>query len=284
MLLIVTERGRACADAMIANDLRDDFFKGQALMRIYKGQDPMFKLMHKEFKKFEDIIGAWEKWDSIYRKSGKYRFKVKRERARAKLAEKLSEYNWTKNNGSSRKTARFKTFIEQYNFGGYQGDKSFVTKSLADHVDILDAKAFDLTYLEHGNGLHELRKEIRWILHETRNLRGLVQYKPQDQCPVKELKDIVNSEVANKKYAKLESSKYEVKPCYISKCTYLNLVDMVDQLGEMKDTIEVYLNVNDLQDEDLTPQKYKIRAEKIYDKMKAYRSLQILSGEFKQCI
>lgn len=270
-------------NGMINEDLRTIFFKLEALTRTYKEQDPQFLKMHTEFKNFEDDLGSWEKWHSIYKRSGSTTFLRKRDRAWARIRESIRTGNWQKKHGANATSQQFLNFIQTYNFGGYQQDKSFVTATIASHIDILNGKTFDLTYLEQGNGLHELRKEVRWILHQVRYLRGLIQYKPKNICPIESFLFLVDSDARDLKYAQLSTSEKETDPCFISMCTFLSMAKAVDDLGDIKDKIEISININGTAHHDLVPRKYKKKVQQIHDILKNNNVFSILSGELRSC-
>ena len=60
-----------------------------------------------------------------------------------------------------------------------------MAKRLGNQLSRIARTEFDLSKLEEGNGLHELRRELRWFLIEVQVLNGLVQFKPGRRCPIR---------------------------------------------------------------------------------------------------
>ena len=275
-------------DAFLRYDMRAVFFKAQALTRVYRNADPIFVQMNKDFKKFEDRIGAYEKWDSIYRKaptSKKPLFLAKRNRAWDRIRSTIRKGKWQRRYLQENPLVQYTQFLGQYQFGTYNEDRQYVTKTLSDHLTVLNSKVWDLRFLEHGNGLHEFRREIRWILHEIRNLRGLVQYKkkPRKTCPIPGFDNLLDSSASNSRYAKFPIDDEEINPCLVSKCVVLSMSKAVDDLGEIKDKIEVKLNAEGRADEDLVPAKYIDDIQDIHDILKKNQVFAVLERELKAC-
>lgn len=230
------------AEALLSDDNRIAAFNLQALGKIYTPQKNTFsKLVRQSFKDLEDGIGEYDKWKKISKKSGSSRDQAKAEEAKKSFAQMLVKENWLPLNSNSR-TRQVREFLSDFAWESYSDDKEQVLKVLVDQLEKLQATRYDVSRLEKrdgdGNGLHELRREIRWLMIEARVLNGLVQFKADPSCSVPELEPLLRSEVAKSRYATLPASALEKEPCFIEQCLFVGLAQNVNQLGAVKDAAE----------------------------------------------
>ena len=154
---------------------------------------------------------------------------------------------------------------------------------LRDQLKGVKDTEFDLSVLEEGNGLHELRREIRWFLIEARVLNGLVGFRAASAgCPVPSLADLVNQPIADSKYSQLPGSPTETAPCLVSRCIYLALADAVEEIGKLKDEAEA-LNNDGGVPTDRVPEGLRARADGVYRGLRDTNALGILRDELAEC-
>jgi hypothetical protein len=282
------ESSKQAAKSLLTGNLRVSAFNLQALGKIYESQDEEFQNIRKNFKQLEDGIGEAKKWSDLLAE-GKVR-EVSKERlqklesnykkAVKELEEMLEDSGWI---GSS-KLSEMKSFLAAFDFGSYKQDKQFVVGQLIEDLDKLQETEFSMKVLEEGDGVHELRRELRWISIKKQVVNGLIAFKKDtQQCPISEYQSLVDSPLASSKYAILSSSAGERYPCRISQCLYLALVEKINQFGDMKDKIEADLNLVG-ENDDKTPKKFLPELNRLYRELKSSEVLPSLSSELSQCL
>jgi hypothetical protein len=282
-----TESASRAAGYLLRGSSRIAAFNLQALGKIYNDNDGKFKDLRKDFKNLEDAIGEYNKWANILLEAEKRQknkstikaLKKKTAKAKKELQNLLLEDGWLKGN----KLKFYSDFVEDFDFGSYEEDKNFVINHFDDSLTKLSQTEFEMTVLEEGNGVHELRRELRWIAIKARVLGGLFQFKDDaNSCPIQDFKNLVNKPVAVSKYAKLPTSELEINPCKISQCLFLGLVEKVNQIGDLKDQIEADLNLSK-DHSDKTPAKYLSELNRYYAEIHRTGLLDQLRSELISC-
>ena len=272
-------------------------FNLQALGRIYSDQDKKFKKIRKDFKQLEDTIGAFKMRKEVLeealesevsKKKIKHLTKDKDE-AKNNLIKLLVDKSWiaTKKSKSKTRIEKYEHFIAKYSWGSSEDDQNYVVNHLYKQLQNVQDTPFDLTRLEGDNneGLHELRRELRWFLMETKALKGGVQFKKEENnCPIEQYEELVDMPIASSKYGVIPVEEGIVNPCYISQCLYLGVVEAVDKLGNVKDEVEAYLHLNTNVIFDTVPQSFRPRLTKIADKLSETNLLSVLDDQLNSCI
>lgn len=274
------------AENLLSGGERVATFNLQSLGRLYKDRDPLFKSMRKDMKKLEDGIGEYKKYRDLLDAAEERRAsrgqiaKLKRRKteARAELAELLIEEEMAE------KISDYREKIEDYDFPSYEKDKKANLNALQAQLNDVYRREWDLRYLEHGNGLHELRREVRWFVIQARSLGGMVTFKRNPyKCAMRSLSYLVDEPVAESKYASLDRNYAEENACKIDQCLFLGMVDAVNKLGDMKDEIEELLNIDNEADPDKLPKKYKKPAAKVLKKLTETNLIPKLAEQLKRC-
>ena len=284
---LLTTLPQEAADNLIDGKSRIYTFDLQSLGKIYSNEHKTFRKLRFDFKRLEDGIGEYKKWRDILTEaqnrgvsaSKLKKLEIKMLAGKEKLIELLQKDEWIE----AEKIQRYRKFLSKFDFGSYKEDKENVLKFLIKALKRISQTEFDMGILEHGNGLHELRRELRWFLIETKVLNGLVAYKTPNQCSIDMYSSLPNQPIARSKYAILFSSPLEIKPCFISKCLFLALVQKVDQFGDYKDQIESDLNLQDVLTDE-TPEEYIDDLNKLYKELKSSKVLKELSTELQSCL
>lgn len=267
------------ADRMIQSSARNAASHLQALGKLYE-RHKRFEKLREEFKKMEDSIGEYEKWENILEKAKKKdasqdsldRLRDKKKEAKKKLAQFLDKEGWIATSGPSKLDA-IESLIDDFEWESYDQDRRKVLKELSQQLSRVDQAEFDLSRLEKGNGLHELRRELRWFLMEARALNGLIQLRSDANCSYEE--------AANWRYADIPVSDTEVQPCYISRCLFLGVVDSVHRLGKIKDKAEAANNIS--RNSDIVPNKLEKEAHTLYKEIKSTRVMSKLQDQLATC-
>lgn len=253
----------------LLNSGRPASFSLQALCRLYEKADPKFATMRDDFKGLEDGIGAYDKWDSIYRKAvseGKdqetlARLKKQADDALTRFKSLLTSKNWIKDGGAgSPHLEEIETFLNTYKWKSRKEDRGIVLDHLIKEMKDLNETQYDMKILEVGDGIHELRRDLRWILIEQLALNGMTVTKKE--CPAAGYSNLGE----DGRYTSLRSSALEPNPCQLSLCLVSAASKAVNDLGDVKDEAEEEVNING--DADVVPAHLQPQAAALYDAIK----------------
>ncbi len=252
-------------------------FRLQATFRLYGDSYAHFKDHKKAVKKLEDEIGDLD----LARKQLKYarahgrdeatvrRLEKAEREAFAELLKLLEEGEWTDG-----KIDEIHADLENTEWGSDPEDRKLVLGAIESHLREVDGTEFDLDELE--DGIHELRREIRWFLMHADASNGLIQL--GTQCPVAAYRPLLTAPVARSKYAQLPRNSRVRIPCRVSRCLYLAAVDAVEKIGALKDEGEGRAGSGDDDVDDLARQ-----AKEIHSGVRKSRLLERLTGEVAGC-
>lgn len=296
-------------------------FQLQALGGVYESQDPYFDTIRRAFKLIEDYIGKLDKekndleyaYDELNeaidqglstkeikkREDEVKSVEEKIKKSTKKFSKKLVEENLVNENGKKSLFDEIEEFLLSYPWLSYKDDKNQMLNQMSDQLLKVNSTSYDLTRLEKdltpfedGNGLHELRREIRKYNQQAISLNGMVTYRATKACPVKSLEgfekdvfDLVHPSDHNniEKYASLPSSITEENPCEISKCLNYAIVYAVYSIGEIKDEVEKINWKKSGLDQDTVPKKQVKQAQAIYQWVRSNDLLKALSDELLSC-
>lgn len=275
---------KAVANLLAISQSRIAAFNLQALGRSFSAVNPEFDEIRDSFKTIEDGLGAIDKWKSQGNK--------KKEAASiSQFAKKLREEKWYGSNG---KMAQLRDRIQKLT-SAVEGSEKLILQRLFQSLLVIANTNFDFSGLETATGLHEYRRKIRWFMIESRMLGGLLSFKEDEQsCPSEPVVDLLRteftvnspidevfSEIRSSKYSQLPSAKEEALTCQISACLFYALSDTVEKIGKIKDDVEEALGDSG---SDVTPEKYKRRAEVVYERVKQTDVFRLLSSEIQPCL
>ncbi len=282
------------ADQIVQGSARIASFNLQGLCRIYGSEDEQFGKMRDDFKDIEDVIGQWDKYDKVREKAAAKnkpqsvidKLEAKREEAREDIKKLLVERNWVRDDGGETRLAKIQRRLDEYDWKKYKKDRESVILYLIAALKKIEDTKYKFKTLEEGDGLHELRRDLRWVSIEMRVLNGLIVFEKQSKgCPVKAYADLVNQPIAESKYSQLPPSATETEVCKIPQCLYLGMAEMIEEFGEIKDDAETEVNTSGGKDvSDEVPKKYREKAEKLYQKMTESHLMDELKDELKKCI
>lgn len=177
---------------LLKDDIRSSFFQLQGLSSIYKSKDSKFFGTLKDyFKNFEDRIGQVALMKSLYE-------------AAVELNEpRLADYflgRWGIAETSFAEDLRLKKIwgvdqsgfsdllqkIDSYDkWSDYKKDRSFILKSFIESAEKLQKSIQNNEFVQTDieKGLHELRRNVRWINIKTRTLAGAAEYVQEKKLP-----------------------------------------------------------------------------------------------------
>ncbi len=244
----------------------------EALGRIYGEKHRGFVKMHFWAKQLEDALGGVKKWKELGNPA-------KLQDAKAALGKVLNKGSWYADRNSPR-IRIFRKFLNEFDWSTEQKDQEFIVARLVRHLEGIEQTPFDMHTLEQGNGLHELRRELRWFLVEANVVNGPVSVKPGRTCPI-EAYNWLLEKTEDPNYGDLPENKdLQVSPCRISRCLYLGVNQMVIDLGGLKDEAERLASQSS---SDTVPEELREKAEKTYATMVGNGLLPGLIQELKEC-
>jgi len=222
--------------------VRGNLFAIEGLLRLYEAHPDVGRMATKQklaIKGIEDEIGAYDDAKIMAKLAKEINAPEELQKllqsdelaARRGFVRFLRHKRWIPA-GEKNILGKIEKKINKAKWDGKKDDRDFLLAGLADYIEkIRDDKDYDLDDLEEG--IHEFRRNIRWISIIAAASDGLIQL--ADKCPYKELKDLLKDPVAQSEFAKLPPSDAEKKPCYLSKCAFLGVVKAVGDLGDIKD-------------------------------------------------
>jgi hypothetical protein len=120
-------------------------------------------------------------------------------------------------------------------WGSYDKDFGKVRHELARRLEKLESTPFDMDELE--NGIHELRRQLRWFPIYAEALSGVFQLN-EKQHPVSGYRKLLRAEIADSKFVQLPDGGREQSSIDLSKSLYCGLMQLVLDLGALKDSGE----------------------------------------------
>lgn len=259
----------------------------QALGRIYQGDDKWFKKLRSEFQDVEDTIGEYDKWNGIlkadsnsFSKEAKKTLEKNRKDALKEVKELLSENGWF--GSKPRRTDVIREELKKQTWKSRKKDREAVLTYIADAFKEMAETEYKFETLEEGNGLHEFRRDMKWLVIEMRALNGLI-LKSSDSCPAPIFKKLPDLPVAKSRYSKYPPSDTEKNPCYVSECLILGLVQAVDDFGGLKDKAEVEANKMGVVT-DSVPEDIKKSADWFYKDISESRLFALTGQQIEACL
>lgn len=282
------------ADQIVQGPSRIAAFNLQGLCRIYGDADDMFGKMRDDFKDLEDVIGQWDKYNNVLDKAKSSnksqaivaKLEAKREEASQEIQRLMVDRKWVRDDGGETRLQKIQRHLDEYDWKKYKKDREDVLKYLIKELKAIDDTKYKFKHLEEGNGLHELRRDMRWVSIEMRITNGLITFEKNPQkCPSKAYQDLVNQPIAQSKYSQLPPSPTETDTCKIPQCLYLGMAEMIEEIGAIKDDVEADVNSkDDGEASDEVPAKYRDQVEKLYKKMTDNKLVGLLKDELKKCL
>ena len=281
------------ATAIVDGPTRVSAYNLQGLARLYEKEDKMFADMRDDFKKMEDAIGLWDKWNNVLTKANTThaapdvvkKLQAKRDLAAKAIVAFLKKEKWFRADGGETELAKIERQLADYKWKKYKKDRAMVLGKFDDELKEIKATKYQFKHLEQGNGLHELRRDIKWVVIEMRVLNGLVVFDDAPtSCPISDYADLINQPIATSKYSQLPPSTTEKNVCKIDQCLFLGLVDLVEGIGLIKDDVEARLNTNtDDEESDKVPADVQEKVGAIYKHMVDTDLIDAVHDEIKKC-
>jgi hypothetical protein len=264
-------------DSKVCEGVRKHLFMLQALVRFYESRGPS-KGMEKALdtiKTLEDAMGAFGYASDIAAatkelklpRDAQWAIEKAVEDARANL-KKVVENGWSPDkNGRIENINAIVDTAAKIEFGSVKRDRARVGELLAEMCADVAKKspALDMNHLE--DGVHELRRALRWIPITLIALDGLVALDEKANGPFAELK---KQPVAQTPFAKLPAAAgTDAEKIKLAWPLFLALSQAIGDLGKIKDRGQLIEGVGKvlagmpLSSEEPVPAKFVAQAEQL---------------------
>lgn len=226
-------------------NMRTPLFMLEALTRLYKKIQDKKKLkrLNACFKEMEDLLGTIDFYDGFHKEfiAQKNMPELITDYLKKKMDEKLKVLNrhLKKDNWIGKHSKAVSKVIKKLNKVNWPDEKKdtiaigHVYKGYVDKI----IKTYRVTNLEFKDieaGVHELRRELRWLSIYPQALRGLMQFKP-DAGPQDFLNKYLTPEIINSPYNVMPDGSALPKHILLNKNYFYSLSWMIDALGKLKD-------------------------------------------------
>jgi hypothetical protein len=131
----------------------------------------------------------------------------------------------------------------QGDFHGYQHDRRNLFERLSKIMHEIATDKYDMT--KPAAGIHELRRNIRWLTIDIEALNGLVVL-DDTKNPVAAYKPMLDTDLAKSKFVNLPGPAREPEALHVSKSLYTAMIDSVLKLGAIKDKYEPLALISEL--------------------------------------
>lgn len=229
-------------DVMIDKDIRRQVFLLEGGLKFYKKAYPELDAQKIKVKALEDVLGHVKGTSSMLalaqaKGAPKAVLDVMQHHAddaRGRL-ETLVKQEWMPNaDGQIPAIADLLNTFENVDWMSYKDDKSFVRKEFSRRVKKMGAVPYKMDELQGDFGVHELRRNLRWVPIYAEALDGLVQH-DADVNPVKAYEPLLEKDISSSKYMNLPEADFEKKPVTVSKSLYAANMTLVGAFGDLKD-------------------------------------------------
>lgn len=236
----------ALAEAIVRQDLRSKLFYLEGILKLYRhGYEQALEGPYQLTKSLEDTLGALEAARHLLELARRLALpepalhwcETQAMLARSEVVEQLRTHWLPLRDGTIPLFRALCDTLVALDFEGYSRDRRSLLRELRSWLQKVADTPLDMYVLQGNHGLHELRRQLRWIPIFAVSLDGLVVTSDK-RNPVREYRALLTSKVAQSPYARLPEPIREDKPIKISRSLFLAATDLVSQLGELKDAAE----------------------------------------------
>jgi hypothetical protein len=231
------------ADLMVKKNSRISLFRLEGLCRLYEKRYPYPMEEYRETTKgLEDILGWYA--DTVghitfAQKLGAppavmARLAQEQTRMKARLVKLLVDEKWIRPGGRT-VLDKMQAMLAELDWDSVADDRAYLRKRLNKHLKKIEQSDYDMEDLQEG--LHELRRHIRWFLLYVQGLNGAFVL-DESQCPVESYRAYLKDPLADSGYTRLKISPREKAPIKIPKCYFVALTRLSEDFGVVKDLRE----------------------------------------------
>jgi hypothetical protein len=228
-------------DIAVKDDLRRRVFLLEGLTKLYRSDvSPEFDHIYDASKKLEDALGGYtyaQGLTKIATESGAPAaavdyLKACEAKAREDLEAHVRKHWMPDEHGKIPSIKKMVSTVRKADLGKYKDDRQRILDKIRDEIKDMDETDFDMKDLE--GGLHELRRQMRFISVFCESAAGLIQFDP-NRNPSPDYAHYANAELASSKYLILPGPEREKNPVQLSKSLFTANMDYVLKLGALKD-------------------------------------------------
>jgi len=236
----------ALAESILRKELRSTLFYLEGILKLYRhGYEQALEQPYQVTKSLEDALGAWGAalhLVELARRVGLpepalHWCETQASLAKSEVVGQLRAHWLPLPDGTIGIFRALCDALVALDFAGYSTDRRRLIRELRSWLQKVADTPLDMYVLQGNHGLHELRRQLRWIPIFAVSLDGLVVTSDK-RNPVKAYRSLLTSEVARSPYARLPEPIREDKPIKISRSLFLAATDLIAQLGELKDAAE----------------------------------------------
>ena len=241
---------KAIAGRMMDNDIRRQVFLLEGGLKFYKKRYPQLDGQKRVAKSLEDHLG----WVSgardmhalaVEKRAPSAVVAVLKRHVEEKEAalEALVAQQWSPDEDGQVPAIRdLLQTLSETPWDDYQTDKAYCRKELRRRLGKIQEMSelspseggYDMKQLQGDTGLHELRRNLRWMPIYAEALDGAVQLDAK-RNPSKHYKKALGTALADSKYVRLPDADHELDPIAISKSLYVANMQLVRDFGALKD-------------------------------------------------
>ncbi len=223
----------------LTRTVRTSTFMLEALFRLHKKRDAFFETGLRLIKSLEDSIGAYDYHHTMFEYALGMNVPthvVARIETHFKKAEQTLQHLLSTLWQTSPPFDELRAGIYAFDFGSIKEDQRFLRKRLKKRIEKVIALEPDFTDLEEG--LHEYRRQVRWFPMYFYALRGLLRF--NNSHPVEAFRPLILTPLAQSKYGQLDESDPAASPILMSQSLYLGFSKLISQLGDIKDSGQIF--------------------------------------------
>ncbi len=244
---------------LLSSDTRTILFRLQSLSRLHADiyDVPLFEKKRNFFKKFEDLIGNVDLKNSLVATSKKLEqprlvkyFENLRLVAAQNLLVELHRFGLS-SNPAAKLSSLYQELVEFNDWKKPRKDLKLQIKRVAKDAKILEqaVRAREFTKDDIEQGLHELRRQLRWLLIHVQSLNGLTTSDKNTNLP-EEIKSYYEQMTAQSPNL-LQNSFLKMRtpdiadPFIVPYIPRAMITELVTDIGVQKDKAEGDIYVND---------------------------------------
>lgn len=245
ILLVLATATKNPALTLYKSKSRQVLFNLEALCRIYKNlhNKKRFERMLLAFKTLEDQLGKIDYYDSYIEEfipqanfpkvlldnlTSHYHQELEN------LDKILKNERWIDEDQTKLNTIKME--LAAASWKSAKKDRKKITKFLIEEIDKIeeDYKNEVLNFADLEHGVHEFRRQIRWISIYALVLNGLIQLKPELEIKP-ELEKYLTKETIDNPFNILPEAKEGIEPIYINASYFYALSWLIAKVGDLKD-------------------------------------------------
>lgn len=228
-------------DHLLAVDIRRQLFLLEGLLKLYKTPfDGVLAKSYERVRELEDVLGDYSfarKMAKSAEEKGLPKAAVEYLQEQAKKTRKqvknVLKDSWSKDDrGQVEALDKVVRHVMKADWDGPEEDRAFLKERIASEFEEIEKTKFDMNQLE--DGLHEFRRQLRWIPIYCEAVDGLVVLDPT-ATPIAAYAAALQSEMAQSKYVKLPLADREKRPIVVPLSLYTQNMLMIFEFGGMKD-------------------------------------------------